>query len=42
MQDGVASTLCYNVNLTVMYNEKLNISSPVLKKVDLHGDLIVK
>lgn len=42
MQEGLASTLCYNVNLTVSYNEKKQINSPLLSKVDITGEIIVK
>lgn len=41
MQEGAASTLCYNVNLTVSYNETMEISSAILRKVELQGDLII-
>ena len=41
MQEGVASTLCYNVNLTIAYNEELEIASEYLRNVDISGDLIV-
>jgi hypothetical protein len=42
MQEGLATTLCYNVNLTVMYNETLDISSVPLSRVDVTGELIYK
>lgn len=41
MQEGAATTLCYNVNLTIAYNEELEITSEYLRNVDISGDLIV-
>ncbi len=42
MQEGLANTLCYNINLVVSYNEKKVINSPVLSKADITGEIIVR
>lgn len=40
LQEGIATTLCYNTEIVITYNEVLPITAPILTRVELNGKII--
>lgn len=41
MQEGLNSTLCWNVEFSIQHNMMSEVESPVLTGVDISGDIII-
>lgn len=41
MQEGLNSVLCWNVDFSLQHNLMLDSESPILKGVDISGDIII-
>lgn len=41
MQEGLNSTLCWNVDVSIQHNMMLDSESPILRKADLSGSIII-
>lgn len=41
MQEGLNSTLCWNVDISLQHNIMLDSESPVLTKADISGSLVI-
>ena len=41
MQEGLNSTLCWNVDFSLQHNIMLDSESPILRKADISGNIII-
>lgn len=41
MQEGLNSTLCWNIDISLQHNMMLDSDSPILRRADLSGSLII-
>ena len=41
MQEGLNSTICWNVDISLQHNMMLDSDSPILRRADLSGSLVI-